>query len=95
LSTTHERIVQAEESIAQIQNVLDHAQGALTVAEQVEEAASRSRRLLKVLAVLALVGIIVAIIMKVAGGRSSGPELVLVEDSPEPAGGDDDGGPAA
>jgi hypothetical protein len=98
LSVTHERIVQAEEGIAQVQKVLDHAQGALAVAEQVEVAATRSRKLLKVLAILAVVGIVVLIIMKVAGGSDTGPELTVVED-PAPgngdSGGDDTGGPAA
>jgi hypothetical protein len=96
LSVTHERIVQAEEGIAQVQKVLEHAQGALTVAEQVEVAATRSRKLLKVLAILAVVGVVVLIIMKVAGSRDSGPELTVVED-PGPGNGGDDGsgGPAA
>lgn len=93
MSITHERIVQAEEGIAQIQNVLDHAQDALSVAEQVEEVASRGRRFLKVLAILALVGIVVLIIMKVAGGRDSGPDLTVVADPSE--GEDDTDGPAA
>ena len=66
----------------------------MTFLEQVEVAATRSRKLLKVLAVLAVVGIVVLIIMKVAGGRDSGPELTVVED-PAPGDGDDPGGPAA
>ena len=94
MSVTHERIVQAEEGIAQLQKVLDHAQGALAVAEQVEVTATRSRKLLKVLAVLVVVGIVVLIIMKVAGSRDSGPELTVVEDG-TPGDGDDTGGPAA
>jgi hypothetical protein len=94
LSITHERIVQAEEGLAQLQKVLDHAQGALSVAETVEVAADRNRRLLKMLAILAVVGILVLVIMKVAKGRDSGPELTVVED-PGPGEGDDPAGPAA
>ncbi len=73
MSITHERIVQAEEGIAQVQKVLEHAQDALSVAGQVEDVATRSRRFLKILAIVTLVGILVLIIMKIAGGRDSGP----------------------
>ena len=41
---TAERIAQAEDGIAQVQTVLEHAQSALEVAGNVEEAARRSRR---------------------------------------------------
>lgn len=74
MATTRERIEQAEESVAQLQTVLDHTQSALAVAEQVEVAARKSRRLLKVLLVIAVVGIVVAVIMKVASSRSESRE---------------------
>lgn len=93
MSTTHERIVQAEEGVAQVQGVLGHAQDVLGVAEQVEVAASRSRRLLKLLAVLTVLGLVVFIIVKVTSRRNAGPELSLVE---EPSGdAEPDGGPPA
>lgn len=94
MSITHERIVQAEEGIAQVQKVLDHAQDALSVAGQVEEVATRSRRFLKILAIVTLLGIVVLIIVKIAGRGDSGPELTVVDNPPE-ADGDDTGGPAA
>ncbi|MGI9578451.1 MAG: hypothetical protein ACR2OH_09650 [Microthrixaceae bacterium] len=93
MSITQERIVQAEEGIAQVQKVLDHAQDALAVAGQVEEVASRSRNVVKILAVATLIGLVVLVIMKVAGGRSTGPELTVVENPPGDD--DEDGGPAA
>jgi hypothetical protein len=74
MTTTRERIEQAEESLAQLQNVLDHTQSALAVAEQVEAAARKSRRLLKFLLVLTAVGVVVAIIVKVARSGGDGSE---------------------
>lgn len=74
MTTTRERIEQAEESLAQLQSVLDHTQSALAVAEQVEAAARKSRRLLKFLLVLAVVGVVVAIIVKVTRTREDGSE---------------------
>lgn len=77
MTTTRERIEQAEESLSQLQSVLDHTQSALAVAEQVEAAARKSRRLVKFLLLLAVVGVVIAIIMKVTGsgddGSATGP----------------------
>lgn len=64
MATTKERISQAEEGVAQLQTVLDHTQSALAVAEQVEVAARKSRRWLKLLLVLMVVGIGVLIVRK-------------------------------
>ncbi len=80
MSTTHERIVQAEEGIAQLQSALEHAQGALHVAEQVEVAAHKSRRLLKLLLLLGVLGLVVLIIVKITRRADRSPDLVLVED---------------
>lgn len=77
MTTTHDRIVQAEEGVANLQNVLDHTQSALAVAEQVEVAARKSRRLLKFLLILAVVGIVVLVVRRVMVSRddsSSGPD---------------------
>ena len=89
MTTTHERIVQAEEGIAQVQSVLGHAQEALAVAEQVEEAAHKGRRLLKVLAILTLLGLVLLIIIKVTRRPEHGPELRVVDGPAD----DSDGAP--
>lgn len=77
MTTTRERIEQAEEGLEQLQSVLDHTRSALAVADQVEVAARKSRRLLKFLLLLTVVGVVVAIIMKVTrtggDGSESGP----------------------
>ncbi|MCB1011720.1 MAG: hypothetical protein KDB15_08630 [Microthrixaceae bacterium] len=65
---TAERIAQAEDGIAQVQTVLEHAQSALEVAGTVEAAARRSRRWLKVLLVLGVLGVVVLIVLKIRGG---------------------------
>jgi hypothetical protein len=92
MTTTHDRIVQAEEGIAQVQGVLDHAQQALAVAEQVESVAHRGRKWLAALAVLGVLAVLILVVMKVTRRSGGGPELSLVED---PAAGDDGpGGPA-
>lgn len=80
MTTTRERIEAAEESLAQLQNVLDHTQSALAVAEQVEAAARKSRRLLKFLMLMAVLGIVIAIIMKVTGSGDDGPDTSPVGD---------------
>ena len=94
MTTTHDRIVQTEEGIAQVQGVLDHAQQALAVAEQVESAAYRGRRWLAALAVLGVLAVVILVIMRVTRRSGGGSELSLVED---PASGDDgpDGPPQA
>jgi ferric-dicitrate binding protein FerR (iron transport regulator) len=74
MTTTRERIEQAEESLAQLQSVLDHTQSALAVAEQVEAAARKSRRLLKFLLVIAVVGVAIAIVMKVTRSGEDGSD---------------------
>ncbi|MCP4434796.1 MAG: hypothetical protein GY812_04745 [Actinomycetia bacterium] len=94
MSNMHERIVQAEEGIEQIQRSLDHAQTALRVAEQVEVAATRSRRLLKMVLLAGIVGIVILVVMKVAS-RSTRPDLVLVDDEGADEETDPDGGPSA
>ena len=60
---TAERIAQAEDGIAQVQTVLEHAQSALEVAGTVEAAARRSRRWLKVLLVLGVLGFGIAYLL--------------------------------
>ena len=62
---TAERIAQAEDGIAQVQTVLEHAQSALEVAGTVEAAARRSRRWLKVLLVLGVLGLVILIVIKI------------------------------
>lgn len=74
MATTHDRIVQAEEGVANLQNVLDHTQSALAVAEQVEVAARKSRRLLKILAVLVVVGIVILVVRKVTASSDEDPD---------------------
>lgn len=69
MTTTHDRIVQAEEGVANLQNLLDHTQSALAVAEQVEVAARKSRRLLKFLLILGVVGILVLVLRRVMASR--------------------------
>lgn len=70
---TAERIAQAEEGIAQVQTVLDHAQSALEVAGTVESAARRSRRWLKLLLLLGIVGVIALVVIKLTR-KSEGPD---------------------
>lgn len=87
MTTTRERIEAAEESLAQLQNVLDHTQSALAVAEQVEAAARKSRRLLKFLMLMAVLGIVIAVIMKVTGSGDDGPDTSPVgDDGPDRTG---------
>ena len=75
MTTTRERIEQAEEGLEQLQSVLDHTRSALAVADQVEVAARKSRRLLKFLLALAVVGVVIAIIMKVTRSGEDGSEM--------------------
>lgn len=74
MTTTRERIEQAEESLAQIQNVLDHTQSALAVAEQVEAAARKGRRLAKFLLLAAVVGVAIVIVMRITRSDDDGSE---------------------
>jgi len=71
MSTTHQRISQAQDGVAQVQGVLDHAQTALAAAEQVEQAAAKSRKFLKFVLLLGIIGLVVAIVMRM---RSKGDE---------------------
>lgn len=83
MATTRERIEQAEEGLEQLQTVLDHTRSALAVAEQVEVAARKSRRLLKFLLVLTVVGVVIAIIMKFARSGDDGSDTAP-DDENEP-----------
>lgn len=72
ITMVRERVGQAEEGVAQLHTVLEQTEHALAVAEQVEQAARRSRKLLKVLLVLTVLGVAVAIVVKLT--RSGDPD---------------------
>ncbi|MCO5318704.1 MAG: hypothetical protein M9942_09735 [Microthrixaceae bacterium] len=85
ITTARERVGQAEEGVAQLHSVLEHTEAALAVAEQVEEAAKKGRRVLKVLVVVTIIGIAIAVVMRLT--RSSRqPEPTPDRPSPGEAG---------
>jgi len=82
MSRRSARIEQAESGIAEVQKVLEHAQGALETAGRIDEAATtaattarRSRPFLKLVLVLGVVAVIVIVARKVMSSPQPEPDI--------------------
>ncbi len=74
MATTIELIEQAEENVAQLQAVLERTQQALSVAEHVDNAARRTRPILKWLLIATLIGALVVVVRKVMSSDDDASE---------------------
>lgn len=86
MSKLAERSVKAQENLDTLETVLDRTQTALRAAEKADLAAAevtrKSRKFLKLIVVLTVIGVAVLVIKKFTGGRSTPPG------TPDPYGSD-------
>jgi len=77
MSKIAERSVKAQENIDTLESALDRTQQALRAAEKADLAAAavtkKSRKFLKLVVVLTVIGVAVLVVKKLAGGGSNPP----------------------